>query len=190
MIFAAIFRPEKPAVKLVENGSLADQATSDHNLLGFGGSEAQATRARQPEILTKIFVVDRPIFRYSIYPWSRDHPLCLRPTTISPRNLSRRRAPPGSTRPRNTTPLKSINSKALKRSGSGPGMYIGDPDERGLHHWFSKFSTTRSTNISPAIATKSKSPFTSMVRFPSAITAAAFRSTFIRNGRCRRSSWC
>ena len=38
-----------------------------------------------------------------------------------------------------------------------PGMYIGDPDERGLHHWFSKCSTTRSTNISRATAPKSKS---------------------------------
>ena len=37
-----------------------------------------------------------------------------------------------------------------------PGMYIGDPDERGLHHCVFEVSTIRSTNIWPAIATGSR----------------------------------
>ena len=37
-----------------------------------------------------------------------------------------------------------------------PGMYIGDPDERGLHHWFSKSSITPLTNISRDFAPRSK----------------------------------
>ncbi len=41
-----------------------------------------------------------------------------------------------------------------------PGMFIGDPDERGLHHLVYE------------------------------VMAAVFRSMFIRNGRCRPSSWC
>ena len=114
--------------------------------------------------------------------WGRSAPFLWRKFK---RKFRSKTLPPESPQRKNTTPRRSTNSKVSKQSGSGRECISATRTNAVCITWFSKFSIIRSTNISPDFAQKSKWPSMSMDRSPCAITAAAFRSTFIRNGRCR-----
>ena len=84
--------------------------------------------------------------------------LCFKPKTKPPFPAHHPKALPASAKTKNTTPLKSINSRGSRRSESARGCISVTRTNAVCTTAFSRCSTTRSTNILPAIAPKSKCP--------------------------------
>src|SRR4029453_17763994 len=134
----------------------------------------------------EIICCSRAFFRYALGV-GRSAPLLWRKFK---RKFRSKKLVPESPQRKNTTRRRSTSSKFSKQFGNGRECLLEIRTNADCITWFTKFSITRSTNISQDFAQRSKWSSTSTDRSRCATTAAAFWSTFIRNGKCPRLSWC
>src|SRR5262249_20008782 len=158
----------------------------NHNIVGLAAPKPSISSVNNPLRATRLFVVLNA-FAAILFTWGVWPPLLCRKFK---KKFRSKMLLPESPQRKNTTRHRSTSSKVSKQSGNGPECLSAIQMNADCIIWFTKFSIIRSTNISPDFAQRSKRSFTWMDRSRCATMAAAFRSTFIRNGRCRLSSWC